>query len=163
LATAIKRDLASPDQQREVVDMMTALNAGAASVMTSIGVHSATDVTGFGLIGHLSEITATSGVGASLSINAIPVLDGVRELAAQGVVPGGSHRNLAAAGGVADLDAIEEVDRLVITDAQTSGGLLMAVPPARAEVFINSLESRDDVMLAAVIGEVTDGDRIVVT
>lgn len=159
LSTALKNDAITEDDMAGPVEVMTTLNAGAASAMAELegAVHAATDVTGYGLLGHLYGMLAASGVEARVRVASVPVFDGVRTLIEQGVVPGGTKRNLTAsdeyttwAGGQ------NEVDRLLLADAQTSGGLLIAVDASRADDLIAALRA-NDTPAAAVIGEVVDG------
>jgi len=161
LTTALKRDLLTEAELAEAVGVMTTLNAGAARAALQSGVRAATDVTGFGLLGHLGNILAGSGVGAVVSAGAVPVLDRARDLAARGVVPGGSKRNLDAA--VAEWgEELDDVDRALLTDAQTSGGLLLAVPPDRCDELVAALQ-REATPTAAVIGTLTaDAGRLLV-
>jgi selenide,water dikinase len=133
LTTAIKRGLASEDTITRAVHVMSTLNRAAGEAMLTLGdtLHAATDVTGFGLLGHLSEMLGAGDVGVLLEASAVPILDEVSEFAAQGVVPGGTRRNLASVEPFMDWsEALTEVDRLVLADAQTSGGLLIAVDPS---------------------------------
>jgi selenium donor protein len=133
LTTAIKRGLASEDTITRAVHVMSTLNRAAGEAMLALGdaLHAATDVTGFGLLGHLSEMLGAGDVGVLLEASAVPILDEVSEFAAQGVVPGGTRRNLASVEPFMDWsEALTEVDRLVLADAQTSGGLLIAVDPS---------------------------------
>jgi selenide,water dikinase len=124
--------------------------------MRDAGVSAATDVTGFGLLGHLGEMASGSGLAAEVDFAAVPVIDGVRELAAQGVVSGGTRRNLKAASEFTTFGAeFEDADKLVMADAQTSGGLLIAVPPERAEGLVQALTEAGE--LAAQIGHLRDG------
>ena len=135
LTTAIKRGLASEATIARAVGVMSTLNRGAGEAMLALGdaLHAATDVTGFGLLGHLSEMLGAGDVGVTLESSAVPVLEEVRDFAAQGVVPGGSRRNLASVEPCMDWsEALTEIDRLVLADAQTSGGLLIAVQPGTA-------------------------------
>jgi selenide,water dikinase len=126
--TAIKRGVSPPDLVDSVIDLMVALNRNASDAAHEAGATAATDITGFGLVGHLHELAAASGVAAVIDAGAVPVLDGVRELTRAGVVPGGSTRNREAATAYADLGD-DDVTAAILTDAQTSGGLLVAVPP----------------------------------
>jgi cysteine desulfurase NifS/selenium donor protein len=129
LATAGKRGAAKPASLARATAVMTELNRGAAEAMTGFTVSACTDVTGFGLVGHLLEMTTGSGVEAELWAAAVPVLPEVRELAAAGIVPGGTRDNLAhAAPHVVWDDTLSEIERLVLCDAQTSGGLLISLP-----------------------------------
>jgi selenide,water dikinase len=136
---------------------MTALNDGAAEAAREAGVRGATDITGFGLLGHLNEMLAASGVAAEIWAGAVPRLVGVRRLAEDGHIPGGTRRNLQAASGTTAFDAgLDEVERLILADAQTSGGLLLAVGPAAAPQLVRALTSRKS-LATAIIGHVTDG------
>ncbi len=155
VSTAIKKGAADPDLVDRSVEVMTALNRGAAEAMQRIGVAAATDVTGFGLLGHLRNLLRSSGFAARIDASSVPVLDGVRELVAAGHVPGGTKRNLADLAGDVDFGPTDENTRTVLADAQTSGGLLIAVPADRAEALLGELEGRSPV--AALIGEVLDG------
>jgi len=110
----------------EAVDTMARLNRDAAEAAVAAGVRCATDVTGFGLLGHLYKIARASGVTAVVHASAVPYLDGARAALAAGFVPGGSSRNLDWVRPHSDLDSITEDEALLLADAQTSGGLLLA-------------------------------------
>ena len=139
---------------------MATLNRDASEAMTSIGVNAGTDVTGFGLLGHLKSMLANQGVGARLQAGSIPVMDEVRNLAQDGLIPGGTQRNYAHIQASVDWPAdMEDWERLMYCDAQTSGGLLMAVPPDRVDAMVSEL-GRLGVTCAAVIGEILAGERI---
>ena len=156
VSTAIKRDLASADLIERAVGVMTTLNKGASVAAVEVGVNACTDVTGFGLLGHLREVTAGSRCGARIAFGQVPLLEGVKELAGQGIVPGGTRRNLAHVEPHVTFDAaIDPVQRLLLADAQTSGGLLLAVPRERAAQLIAALQSQS-VPVVAEIGEVVD-------
>ena len=156
VSTAIKRELASEDLIARAVAVMVTLNKNAALAAIEIGAHACTDVTGFGLLGHLRGMTAASRVGAQVSAHRVPVLREVVELAAQDVVPGGTKRNLAFAQEVVDFDtAVDPVQRLILADAQTSGGLLVAVAPERTEDLQRALHA-NGVPVFADIGVITD-------
>ena len=114
----------------EATNWMTMLNRDAAAVMTRVGVSAATDVTGYGLIGHLLEMCSGSGVGAEIRVSSVPLLSGAREWLARGFRPAGSLRNATTFRSRVDL-RVPESEFLLMCDAQTSGGLLMAVPPER--------------------------------
>ena len=153
-ATAIRRGKATEALREAAVEVMTSLNGPAAQAMTAAGVKCATDVTGFGLLGHLREIILASGAGARIRAESVPVLDGIAELVEEGVYPGGSERNLASVREMLTVRAGETQVR-ILADAQTSGGLLMAVPPGRAGRLMERLATAAP--QAAVIGEFTDG------
>jgi selenide,water dikinase len=154
LSTALKRGLIGEPEMAEAITSMTTLNEGAMRAALSHGVRAATDVTGFGLLGHLGNILRESGVGARIHVNRLPILSRARELADSGVVPGGTRRNLEAASGVTWGSGVTDTDRLLATDAQTSGGLLLAVPAAGADSLVRALE-RENAPAQSVIGLLT--------
>lgn len=159
LTTALKQDLIGEADLEEAVHVMTTLNAGAARAALAAGATAATDVTGFGLLGHLGNILAASGVGATLHLSAVPFLAGVRDLAARGVAPGGTKRNLSAVT-VGWGEGIMEADRLLLADAQTSGGLLLTIPEAHVDTLLAALR-KEETPVAVVIGVVTpDGGQL---
>ena len=143
VATAVKGDLAPPEVAAEAVRWMTTLNRDAADAMQAVGVHACTDVTGFGLLGHALEMAAASGVAVELRASAAPLIPGVRDLAAMGMIPAGSFANREFCRRSLTVD--ENVDPLLVdllADAQTSGGLLIAVAADRAEALHSALENR---------------------
>ncbi len=129
LATAMKAELAAPDHVVTAVDSMTALNRAAAETALAVGVHAMTDVTGFGLAGHLSEMLGDDRqLGAELSLASLPQLPGVAEYMALGMIPGGAYRNRDAYGDrVVFASADQQQADMLIFDPQTSGGLLVGV------------------------------------
>jgi len=154
-ATALKRDLVSEAGMAEAIRAMTTLNAGAARAARALGsaVHAATDVTGFGLLGHLRNILAASGCGARLWADRIPRFTGVTELVERGAVSGGTTRNLAAAAAFTRwAPEITSVTKTLLADAQTSGGLLLAVDPRRVDDLVGALRGFG-APAQAVIGE----------
>jgi cysteine desulfurase NifS/selenium donor protein len=143
LATAIKRGLADEAAARRLVATMRRLNKAAAEAMEETGVDACTDVTGFGLLGHLREMAAASGLDAELEAGAVPVLEAARDLAAADVVPGGTLDNLDHVSPFVDWSSgLSRVDRLLLADAQTSGGLLIAVPAERKGDLLAALGAR---------------------
>ena len=157
IATALKREAAPEEVIASAVATMTTLNEGAARAARAAGVRAATDVTGFGLLGHLRAMLAASGAAARLWAGAVPLLPEVRTLAAAGHVPGGSRRNLDSVAGIAIFDAaLTELDRLILADAQTSGGLLLAVGPEAGPSLLEGLR-REGTPVAVVVGVVTSG------
>lgn len=157
LSTALKRDLLIDADLARAVETMTVLNAGAARAMLAVGVHAATDVTGFGLLGHLRTLLEASGAAAELTAAAVPLLPRAREMAERGAVPGGTTRNAASvATAVTFADPVDATARLLLADAQTSGGLLIAVAPERADALVAGLV-REATPAAAVIGRVVAG------
>ena len=157
-AQAIKKGrLAAPDLERVVAAMCT-LNRGARNAALSAGVRAATDVTGFGLLGHLHNLARSSGLSARLLASAVPLFDFVRPLAEAGLVPGGSRGNLRFVADFAHFDpAVDDVERLILADPQTSGGLLIAVPSEREAELVAELEAQGT-PARAVIGELTAGE-----
>ncbi len=137
VATAIKRGLCPPALEREAVQVMSTLNRRASESMLAAGATAATDVTGYGLVGHLANIAG----GADIDLRAVPFMEGVRDLAERDLFPDGSRRNYAAYRDQVDWDGVAELDRLMLCDAQTSGGLLVAIPAEHAEAFERSLAS----------------------
>jgi len=160
LSTALKQGLLDDAQRRGLVETMASLNRSAAEAMQEVGVHAATDVTGFGLCGHLLEMLRASKVGADLLFDEVPFLSGALELAASGVIPGGTRDNFEfTRSSVSYPEALSEVRRLLLNDAQTSGGLLIAVAEERCEALLRALETRG-VETRAVIGSVREGAGI---
>jgi selenide,water dikinase len=156
LATALKRDALIETGMNEAVRSMTTLNAGAARAALRVGVSAATDVTGFGLIGHLTNMLEASKVAAEIAFEAIPILPHARNLASRGVVPGGTERNLQAADRVEWAAELGPADRYLCVDAQTSGGLLLAVSAENEAALLAALRE-ERTPAAAVIGRVVAG------
>jgi len=157
LATALKRDALLEAGMAEAVRSMTTLNDGAARAALRVGVSAATDVTGFGLLGHLGQLLEASGVAAEVGYEALPILPHAWNLASRGIVPGGTQRNLEAAGKVVWADDVGPVDRILCADAQTSGGLLLAVPKENEAALLQALRE-EETPAAAAIGRVVKGD-----
>jgi selenide,water dikinase len=156
LSTALKRDALLETGMAEAVRSMTTLNEGAARAALAVGVSAATDVTGFGLLGHLGNVLAASKVGAAIWFESLPILPHALSLAGRGIVPGGSQRNLAAAEQVDWADDLTPTERIICVDAQTSGGLLLAVPPENEQALLAALKQAET-PAAAVIGRLTAG------
>lgn len=155
ITTGIKSGAAPADVVEGVVASMRQLNAAAMEALRDHGPRAVTDVSGFGLMGHLREMAAASEVGARVRARSVPLLEGARELAEEGCVPGGSRRNRQSVEGrVAWDEDVEETLRVLLCDAQTSGGLLAAVPPERAEAVTEAWRRAG--YRAAAIGEVTE-------
>jgi selenide,water dikinase len=156
IATAIKNDVAPEEVVAAAIDVMTTLNRGASEAMVAAGVRAGTDVTGFGLLGHLHRLLAASGVAARVRANAVPLIEGALALAEAGNVPGGTVRNLAdVAASVSFAATVDQRTRTLLGDAQTSGGLLVAVAPERLNALLEALAGVAPV--GAVIGEVVEG------
>jgi selenide,water dikinase len=152
--TAIKLGVAPEELVAQAVATMTASNAAASRAAVAAGATGCTDVTGFGLLGHLRKAAAASGVDATVDVAAVPVLPGVRALAESGVLPGGSRRNRDWVQPYLDGGA-DELDVLLLADAQTSGGLLFGAAPERARAAVAELAEVG--IAAAVIGQVRTG------
>jgi selenide,water dikinase len=162
LTTAVKRGHLTAAELSPAIDSMATLNRAGAEAMIEVGVHAATDVTGFGLLGHLGNIVRASKVGARIVASRVPMFDRVVELAERDVCPAGSKRNLAYAAPTTSFAAsVPPHVQLLLADAQTSGGLLVAVAPDRADAFDAAL-AKHGVAVRARIGEMIAGDRIVV-
>jgi selenide, water dikinase len=161
LTTALKRDLVTEAEIEDAVEAAATLNKGAATAMREAPVSAATDITGFGFLGHLSEMLEASNVGAVVSRNQVPVWERVISLAAEGCYPGGLNNNREYLGDRVQMDGVGAEDLLPLFDPQTSGGLLVAVPQERSEKFVRSLEKHG--AAAAVVGEVVEGSGIRVT
>lgn len=158
LTTALKRDLVTEQDIAAAVTAMSTLNAGAASAIRECEdvVHAATDVTGFGLLGHLGNLLTASNQSARLSLKRVPVFDGVRSFIERGSVPGGTTANLATSNETTNWAAgIPETDKLLLCDAQTSGGLLIAVQSSSVSDLIGELE-KHGTPVAAIVGEVVE-------
>ena len=131
VATAIKRGLCPPELEREAIDVMSTLNRAACEAMLAAGASAATDVTGYGLAGHLANLDG----GADVAFDRVPFMGGVRQLAERDLFPGGSRRNHEAYRDQVDWGRLAELEQMMLCDAQTSGGLLVAIPPERAQGF----------------------------
>jgi cysteine desulfurase len=155
LSTALKRGLADEATARQAAELMAALNREAAEAMAEVGAHACTDITGFGLLGHLREMAAGSGVDVTLSARAVPVLPAAWTFAGADVVPGGTLNNLAyVEAHVTFAPGVSRVAQLILADAQTSGGLLISVAAGRVDALLAALQARG-VRDATRIGTVT--------
>jgi selenide, water dikinase len=150
--TAIKRGEASEALVAAAVASMTASNGAASRAALAAGATGCTDVTGFGLLGHLAKMASASGVDVDVDVAAVPFLDGTRALAAAGAVPGGTRRNREFVADAVDDGGFPELDVLLLADAQTSGGLLFGAAPDRAARAVEELGGA-----AAVVGRVRGG------
>ena len=150
VTTAIKRGLCPPSLEREAIEVMTTLNRQASEAMLAAGATAATDVTGYGLIGHLLNLKG----GADVELHAVPFMQGVRDLAERDIFPDGSRRNHAAYRDQVDWGGADELDQMMLCDAQTSGGLLVAIARENADRFEVAVKS------AARIGVMRDDGKI---
>ena len=153
VATAVKKGACSPDVLAAAVRSMAQLNQAASEAALAAGAHAATDVTGYGLVGHLLNLARASGVSARIDAAQAPLLEGAAALAEAGHVPGGTRRNLAdAAPHVSYDDKTPYTTRLLLSDAQTSGGLLVACTPTRLSALLDQMAARG--VACAEIGSV---------
>jgi selenide,water dikinase len=143
IATAAKGDQASPEHIAEAVEWMTKLNRAGAEVALALGARAATDVTGFGFLGHATEMAEASQVTLHVQIDRVPLMSGAKAYAEQWIFPGGSSSNkMAYEHGVRFADGIPQEMQMLLFDAQTSGGLLIAIPADRFDAFAAEMDAR---------------------
>jgi len=154
ITTGIDRGIVDEAAIAKVTNVMTMLNKEASLAMQEVGVHAATDVTGFGLLGHLHEMTQASGVGAKVNLESVPVLPEAWDLARREIVPEGTHNNFRYLTDYVHWEhTISHDTQMVLCDAQTSGGLLIAVSPENANRLMKVLQQKG-VENARIIGEI---------
>jgi selenide,water dikinase len=154
MSTAIKSGEAGPDVVRKLTASMTTLNKAASEAMMAVGVHACTDITGFGLLGHACEMLEDTDVGLVIDSNTVPVFPEALKYVKAGFVPGGLYRNRDYRKGMVDMDAdVPQHLADLLYDPQTSGGLLMAVSPRKANRLLDALHEAG-VKSAVVIGQV---------
>lgn len=155
LSTALKRGMLDENQKALLIETLAALNKTAAEAMQEIGVNACTDITGFGLLGHLLEMTEGSQTSAMIHAGRVPLLPGVEELAVSGIIPGGTKDNFDYTAPHVEYDEkLSDIKRLVLNDAQTSGGLLISVSKNRAGKLLEKLEAIG--ISAAIVGKILD-------
>ena len=158
ITTAGKQERASAEVIDRAVEIMGQLNRKASEAMMHVGVNACVDITGFGLLGHLRLIAQGSEVRARVRVSEVPVIEGVAELLDMGIAPGGTHRNLESLDGVVDWHPdISDQTQILLADAQTSGGLLIAVAPEKTEALLTALNDVG-VETRAVVGEILEPD-----
>ena len=158
ITTAGKQERTSAEVIDRAVEIMGQLNRKASEAMMHVGVNACVDITGFGLLGHLRLIAEGSEVRARVSVSEVPVIEGVAELLDMGIAPGGTHRNLESLDGVVDWHPdISDQTQILLADAQTSGGLLIAVAPEKTEALLTALNDVG-VETRAVVGEILEPD-----
>jgi selenide,water dikinase len=163
IATAIKQGKASEESIAAATASMAGLNKEGAEVARTHGAHALTDITGFGLLGHLTEMCGAAGVGAQLWVERLPVLPGAADLATAGVVPGGTRRNLEYVEAWTRFDpGLALWERYLCADAQTSGGLVLAVAESDTDAVLAALAERQTAA-AAVIGRVVEKADMLLT
>jgi selenide,water dikinase len=159
ISTALKREIVQPEHLAAMVESMKRLNRCPSQAGQMVGVRAATDITGFGLLGHATEMTQAGRVGFRFWMDAIPLLPGAAEYAAEWVFPGGSHNNKAFYGHLVRFEKnIPEDQQMLLWDAQTSGGLLLAVPAQALDDFFAACQ--EHAQQAWVIGDVIDSEGI---
>lgn len=155
IGTGIKGDKATAEGTAEVIASMSSLNKRASEIMVEVGVSTATDITGFGLIGHMNEVLSASGRAARVYARNVPYFDEALRLLEMGIVPGGTKENVATFDPFVQWGhGVTEQDMLLLCDAQTSGGLLIFVPQSSKAALMAALQSEE--ILAAHIGDVLD-------
>ena len=154
IGTAIKGGVASASAEARIVKSMTTLNQKAAELMQEVGVHAGTDITGFGLLGHASEMIDGSEVGMVIHSAAVPFFSEAREYAEMGMIPGGLHRNREFRSRMVAIEkTVPEYLADILFDPQTSGGLFISVAPEKAEALLEKMH-REGIDEAALVGEV---------
>ena len=155
LNTALKAGMLPMDVRDRAVVQMSALNDKASQAMINVGVHACTDITGFGLLGHLAEIAEASGLSAEVYSQAVPTIPEAREFVHMGLIPEGMYANWEFRAPMVDAESIDEDTMAILYDPQTSGGLLIVVAPEKDEVMMAELKQSG--VEAAVIGRMTGG------
>jgi selenide,water dikinase len=154
IATAAKRGIAPEESIREAVQTMETLNDVAADVMADFPVNACTDITGFGLIGHLSEMIRPGNMEVRLSMGSIPLINGAEALATENIIPGGTLNNYEFVGPVVDYAShISRAQQMLLNDAQTSGGLLISAPQSVEKELLKRLHDRG-ITRASTIGRI---------
>jgi selenide,water dikinase len=161
LTTALKRDIVTEEEIEDAVQAASLLNKAARDAIREVGVSAATDVTGYGFLGHLTEMLEAAAVGAVVPSDEVPVWERAVPLANEGVYPGGLESNREYLEGRVTADGVDQDDLLPLYDPQTSGGLLVAVPDDRAPALVGALEERG--VMGALVGEVIGQPGVRVT
>ena len=152
IATGIKKGVATQDSIQDAINSMSSLNKDSAQELRKYNVNAVTDVTGFGLLGHLKEVCENSNVSSKINFQDLLFIDGAKELAMSGVMPGGTKRNLKSVEKVVLFnDHLSEIEQLLSADAQTSGGLLISMPIKDAKSYVKKINNQ-----AAIIGQITE-------
>jgi selenide,water dikinase len=163
ISTAHKAEMVKPEFLQRAVDSMAQLNQKAAEAMEACRVHACTDITGFGLIGHASEMARGAGLSFRLSYSRIPLLAGTREYAAMGMVPGGAYCNQNHFGPeIGYADQVPDLEKIILYDPQTSGGLLIALPREEGTQLLRLCQEKG-IQGAALIGEVVPREKNLIT
>ena len=155
LSSALKRGLIDENVRVKMTEVMKTLNKTASELMLKYDVHACTDVTGFGLMGHLKEMTTGSKCNAKIYFDKLPFIEKTKEMATAGVVPGGTHNNRDYVSQIVDFGSLNKTQQLLCCDAQTAGGLLVALPEADAHKYLKELHE-NGVNDAVIIGEMIE-------
>lgn len=155
ITTALKRGLVSEELRLKITAQMAELNKKAAEVNAEFDIHACTDITGFGLLGHLREMSKASGLDVEIDFNKVPFIEEAQNLAAAGVIPGGTYNNLDFVKEDIDFGDLPRIKQLLLCDAQTSGGLLSAIPENYANDYLDTLQ-KAGIENAAIIGSVRE-------
>ena len=159
ITTAIKKQESTQEATEAAITSMLRLNDQAAKIAIEVGATGATDITGFGLLGHLGRAAQESKVNIEIDVSEVPLLPDARKLALAGNLPGGSQRNLEWIEDRVDASSVEDIDVHLLADAQTSGGLVFGVQPEKVETALKKLiETGHD---AAVIGRMHSGSGLI--
>lgn len=161
LNTAMKADLLSPEEIKEVIHVMAKLNKYAAHAMKGLNINGCTDITGFGLLGHVYEMAAGSHVTIELNASSIPIMSGAKSFAEMGIIPAGAYRNADHIKGKYTLESIDEATKDLLFDPQTSGGLLISLPPDDAEVLLKRLKETLDVPFAKIGRVISEEEKAI--
>ncbi len=157
--TGIKGDLVNRSVQQKAVEVMTTLNKGAALAMLEVGVHACTDITGFGILGHAAEMARGSGVSIRITAANIPVLPEVKNLARMGMIPAGAYHNKNHLDDNVSFNPdLNDIEKFILFDPQTSGGLLISVAPEKQDILLEKLQEYG-VPDARIVGKVTAQDK----
>ena len=152
IATGIKKGVATQNSIEDAINSMSSLNKDSAQELREYNVNAVTDVTGFGLLGHLKEVCENSDVSSKINFQDLLFLDGAKELAMSGIMPGGTKRNLKSVEKVVSFsDHLSDIEQLLSADAQTSGGLLISMPMKDAKSYVEKVNNR-----TAIIGQITE-------
>lgn len=161
ISTAIKQGVSNNNIMNIAIDSMRTLNKSAAEAMAEVGVNACTDITGYGLLGHTLEMCKASNVSATIEFNSMPFMNGVFELAQEGIIPGGTKRNLKFVSSyISPSTHLTEFQLHMLADAQTSGGLLISVSLDKAKLLVNKLKSKKT-LAYHIIGEIQSNDDAV--
>ncbi len=157
ITTAMKEDIAPIESAEMAIKVMSALNKSSAEAMIKVGVNACTDVTGFGLLGHLYEMVSGSSVGAEISLEKVPIIDGTWKLADDLIIPAGTMRNHEYLVEHIIWDDISYEHQMILCDAQTSGGLLISVPEEKSGELVRLLQE-SNALASAIIGRITENN-----